>query len=128
MGIGSILCGVAFIIMIVAAKMVGEDPTAKGSLLWLVMTTWIVTMGELYLSPIGLSFVTKVAPERMVSMMMGVWLMSSFFGNYLAGYIGMFYTKMPKDAFFMLLCAIGIGIGIVFFLAEKPLKKTVGDA
>jgi hypothetical protein len=52
---------------------------------------------NLYLSPIGLSFVTKVAPAKMLSMMMGMWFLSSFFGNYLGGFIGeAFYEKMPK--------------------------------
>ncbi len=127
MGIGSVLCGAAFIIMILAAKVVGEG-AEKGSLLWLTLTTWLFTMGELYLSPIGLSLVTKVAPARMLSMMMGMWFLSSFFGNYLAGYIGTFYEKMPKDAFFLLLCGMGIVVGLFFFAAEKRLKKVIGDA
>ncbi len=128
MGVGCVLTGLAFVVMIFAAKWVGADPSAKGSVLWLVITTWIVTLGELYLSPIGLSFVTKVSPPRMISMMMGMWFLSSFLGNYLSGYIGMFYEKMPKETFFLLLSVIGFAIGGVFFLAEKPLKKVVGDA
>ncbi len=127
MGIGSMLCGVAFIIMILAAKVVGEG-AEKGSLMWLALTTWIFTMGELYLSPIGLSLVTKVAPAKMLSMMMGMWFLSSFFGNYLAGYIGTFYEKMPKDAFFMLLCVMGVVVGLFFFAAEKRLRRVIGDA
>jgi POT family proton-dependent oligopeptide transporter len=127
MGIGSMLCGIAFIIMILAAKVVGAGPD-KGSLLWLVITTWLFTMGELYLSPIGLSFVTKVAPAKMISMMMGVWLMASFFGNYLGGFIGSFYEKLPKDVFFLILCSMGVLVGVFFFAMEKRLKKVVGDA
>ncbi len=127
MGMGCILAGVAFIVMILAAKAVGEDPGAKGSLMWLAFTTWIFTMGELYLSPIGLSLVTKVAPAKMLSMMMGMWFLSSFFGNYLGGYIGSFYDVMPKDVFFLLLCVLGIVVGFFFFAAESRLKKVIGD-
>jgi POT family proton-dependent oligopeptide transporter len=127
MGIGSMLCGIAFIIMILAAKVVG-DGDEKGSLLWLAITTWIFTMGELYLSPIGLSLVSKVAPAKMLSMMMGMWFLSSFFGNYLAGYIGTFYEKMPKDAFFLMLCVMGVAVGVFFFAAEKRLRRVIGDA
>ncbi len=127
MGMGCFLTGAAFIIMILAAKVVGDGPV-KGSLMWLFFTTLMFTMGELYLSPIGLSFVTKVAPARMVSMMMGVWFLAVFIGNYLAGYIGSFYEKMPKDAFFLLLCVMGVGVGLLFFAAESRLKKVVGDA
>ena len=126
MGVGSILTGLAFIVMILAAKATGEG-LEKGSVLWLVITTWIFTMGELYFSPIGLSFYNKVAPASMASMMMGVWLFSSFIGNYLAGYVGSFYTRMPKDNFFLLLCCMGVAVGLLFFLAEGKLKKLVGD-
>lgn len=127
MGMGCILAGVAFIVMILAAKVVGVDPAVKGSLMWLVFTTWIFTMGELYLSPIGLSLVTKVAPAKMVSMMMGVWMLSSFFGNYLGGYLGSFYEVLPKDVFFLILCALGIIVGLFFFAAESRLKKVIGN-
>lgn len=123
MGVGCLLAGLAFIVMIVASKMVGEDE--KGSLMWLVGTTWLFTMGELYLSPIGLSLVTKVSPPRLVSMMMGFWFMSSFVGNYAAGYIGGFYELMSKDAFFMLLVVLGVASGLIFFAANKPLKKNL---
>ena len=126
MAIGSVLCGMAFVVMIIAAKFVGGG-AEKGSLMWLVLTIWIVTMGELYFSPIGLSFVTKVAPARMLSMMMGMSFLSSFLGNYLSGYIGTFYEKIPKDSFFMILCVMGISVGALFFAAESRLKKVVGD-
>ncbi|MDH4469022.1 MAG: peptide MFS transporter [Bacteriovoracaceae bacterium] len=126
MGIGCILCGVAFLTMMLAAHVVG-DGVEKGSLLWLAMTTWIFTMGELYLSPIGLSLVTKVAPARMVSMMMGVWFLSSFFGNYLSGYLGAFYTIWSKDVFFLVLTVLGITVGLLFFLADKKLSKVMGN-
>jgi len=70
MGIGCILCGMAYILMILAAKTApGAD---KASVMWLVGTVFVFTMGELYLSPIGLSMVTKVAPKPILSMMMGM--------------------------------------------------------
>jgi len=83
-------------------------------------------MGELYLSPIGLSLVTKVSPARMVSMMMGMWFLSSFVGNYASGYIGIFYSRMSQEAFFALLLALGVSAGLVFFAVNKPLKKALG--
>ncbi|MBC7386532.1 MAG: peptide MFS transporter [Cryobacterium sp.] len=125
MGIGCLLLGVAFVVMIGASKVVGANE--KGSLMWLVTTTWLFTMGELYLSPIGLSLVTKVAPARLVSMMMGMWFLSSFFGNYLSGFIGGYYELMSKDAFFTLLTALGVGAALIFFAANKPLKRSLGD-
>jgi POT family proton-dependent oligopeptide transporter len=105
----------------------GLGATARISFLWLVGCTLIYTLGELYLSPIGLSLVTKVAPARLVSMMMGMWFLSSFFGNYLSGYIGTYYEKMPKEAFFMLLTVLGVGAGAAIFALKSPLKKAIGD-
>lgn len=124
MGIGCVLCGAAYIIMIAAAHAIA--PGERGSLLWLVGTTWLFTMGELYLSPIGLSLVTKVAPLRMVSMMMGAWFLSSFFGNYVSGYVGSFYEVWSKDTFFGVLAVSGIITGCIFFLIHKPLSKVIG--
>ncbi len=124
MGIGCVLLGASFLIMVAASRVVGPDE--RGSLLWLVSTVFLLTIGELYLSPIGLSLVTKVAPARMVSMLMGMWFLSSFFGNYLAGFIGSFYSSMPKETFFFLLTGLGIGAGLIFFAANKPLRRAIG--
>ena len=75
----------------------------KSSVLWLVASTVVFTIGEIYLSPIGLSFVTQGgADARLASMMMGVWFLSSFFGNYMTGFLGTFYDRMPKQSFFTL--------------------------
>lgn len=123
MGIGCVLAGVAYITMMVAAQAVPGDE--KGSILWLTGTTFLFTMGELYLSPIGLSLVTKVAPKPIVSMMMGMWFLSSFFGNYMTGYLGTFYDTMSKYGFFSMLTVIGIATGCVFFILRKPLEKTI---
>ncbi len=125
MGIGCVLLGLSMVIMIAASRLVAPDQ--KGSLLWLVSTTWLLTMGELYLSPIGLSLVTKMSPPRMVSMMMGMWFLSSFFGNYLAGFIGGYYNVMTKEAFFTLLTALGIGSGLIFFAVNRPLSRGLGQ-
>ena len=121
MGIGCVLLGLSFVVMIAASKIIG--PHQRGSLLWLVSSSAILTIGELYLSPIGLSLVTKVSPARMVSMMMGMWFLSSFFGDYLSGFIGGFYGTMTKETFFALMTGLGIGAGLIFFAANQPLKK-----
>lgn len=124
MAIGCVLLGLGFIVMIAAANGLAT-PETKRSVLWLVGSTMIYTFGELYLSPIGLSFVTKVAPVRMVSMMMGVWYLANFIGNYMTGYLGTFYETMPKAQFFQLMTTIGIVAGIVLFVIGRPLDKIV---
>ena len=122
MAIGCFVVGGSFIVMVVGAKIVGSG---QGSVFWPIFCTFLLTVGELYLSPIGLSLVTKVSPVRIVSLMMGMWLLSSFFGNILSGYIGQLYTTMSPDAFFFLLMGLGIVAGIAIWLFNKPLKKAM---
>ena len=110
--------------MILAAILVPDAD--RGSVLWLVGTVFIFTIGELYLSPIGLSLVSKVSPKPIVSMMMGVWFLSSFFGNYMTGFLGTFYTKMPKEQFFLMMFLFGTVTGVTFLLIRKPLAKVIG--
>jgi POT family proton-dependent oligopeptide transporter len=123
MAMGCVMLGLGFVVMIVASA--GMAPDAKRSILWLVGSTLVYTVGELYLSPIGLSFVTKVSPIRIVSMMMGVWFLANFIGNYMTGYLGTFYEKMPHQQFFLLLLTIGVVAGIVLFVIGRPLQKIV---
>ncbi len=124
MGIGCVVLGLGFIVLIVGSA--GMTPDARLSVLWLVGSTIIFTIGELYLSPIGLSFVTQVAPARIVSMMMGVWYLSSFVGNYLTGYLGTFYETMPRQLFFVMLMAIAVLAGLLLFAMSKPLNRALG--
>ena len=122
MAIGCFILGASFVVMVIGAKMIGNG---KGSLFWPIFCTMLLTIGELYLSPIGLSLVTKVAPVRIVSLMMGMWFLSSFFGNILSGYIGQLYTTMSADAFFLLLMALGIAAGVAIWAFNKPLKDAM---
>ena len=123
MAIGCFLLGASFITMIIAAQ--GIAPDQRRNVLWLVGTTFVLTIGELYLSPIGLSLVTKVAPMRIVSMMMGVWFLSSFFGNYLSGFLGTFWEKMPRQVFFMMLTLLGFVAGTAMLLLSRPVNRIV---
>ena len=74
----------------------------KTSMWWLVAFYGIYTAGELYFSPIGLALVTKVAPRRIVSMMMGFWLLSYAVGSFVAGWLGSYWQKMSMSSFFLL--------------------------
>jgi POT family proton-dependent oligopeptide transporter len=62
----------------------------------------------------------------MVSMMMGVWYLSSFFGNYMSGYLGTFWEKMPRDAYFLVLTLLGLGAGVAMWAIGRPLNRIVG--
>ena len=82
----------------------------------------VITIGELYLSPIGLSLVSKVAPARMVSMLMGVWLATSFIGNFIAGWLGSFWSSMDKAMFFLMIAGIAALAGVVILAFDRPLR------
>ena len=125
MALGYFLAGASYMVMILAAHSTGTEE--RGGVAWLIGTVFILTIGELYLSPIGLSLVTKVAPARVVSMLMGVWFLSSFFGNYLAGFLGTFWESMPREAFFLMLVGLGIGGGLAIWLMGRPLEGVVAE-
>ncbi len=124
MAMGCVILGLGFVIMIVAAS--DMSPDARLSVLWLLGSTLVFTIGELYLSPVGLSFVTKVSPVRFVSMMMGVWYLSSFIGNYMTGYLGTYYETMPRQQFFLMLTVIGVVAGLLLFVMNRWLDRIVG--
>src|SRR5262249_44543293 len=85
MALGCFGCGLSYLVLALAAWYAGGG---KASWLWLFVYFVVITTGELYISPIGLSLVSKVAPVRYISMLMGAWLATSFVGNFLAGYLG----------------------------------------
>lgn len=127
MAIGSFLAGAAFLVLSLASRAITPEKSLS-NLNWLVLTTWIFTMGELYLSPIGLSLVTKVAPARFLSMMMGMWFLSSFIGNYLAGRLGTLYSSLSNESFFLLFAVLGGAVGLFFLFFNRKLDKIIGNA
>jgi POT family proton-dependent oligopeptide transporter len=109
--------------MVFAALHTSE--AAKAGWLWLFAYFVLVTIGELYLSPVGLSLVSKVAPARVLSLMMGVWLATSFVGNLMAGWLGSFWDGMQKPAFFAMIAAVAGIAGLAIVAVNKPLRKTL---
>jgi POT family proton-dependent oligopeptide transporter len=103
------------------------DAGHKASFGWLVGCGALLTLGEIYLSPVGLSLVTKIAPPRIVSMMMGMWFLSSFFGDYLSGYLATFAPRMASSTFFLLLAVISLVTGAAMVVLYLPLRKAIGD-
>jgi POT family proton-dependent oligopeptide transporter len=112
---------------LVKAFAVFHAGSGQASWLWVLGSISIITVGELYLSPIGLSLVTKVAPARILSMMMGVWLATSFTGGFLAGYLGSFWSRMEKPEFFLMIAAIAALAGVVIFACRWPLRGALRD-
>jgi len=83
-------------------------------------------IGELCLSPVGLSVVTKLAPVRIVGLMMGVWFLSNAFGNKLAGWAASFFSTMPLDELFGEVALILLVATLVMFALLKPIRRLMG--
>lgn len=130
-GFGLILLGLGFLMMVFASRMVVADleGTVRVSALWLVMTYFLHTIGELTLSPIGLSMTTKLAPKKFAGQMMGIWFIGAALGNLIAGlFAGNFdeenVLEMPN--LFMTVVFVSVGSGLLFVVFSKPVKKWMG--
>jgi proton-dependent oligopeptide transporter, POT family len=128
MAIGCFGAALANLVLVAAAAVTGAQGNASVSWLWLAGYFVIITLGELYLSPIGLSLVTKVAPARYLSMTMGVWLATNFAGNFIAGWLGSFWSSMDKRDFFLMLAAIAAAAAVVIILCNRPLRHALKDS
>ncbi len=128
MAIGCFLNAASWLVMLGAVQVTGDGPGhGQASWLWLFAFFFIITVGELYLSPTSLSLVTKVAPLRVLSLMMGVWLATSFFGNLLAGYLGTWWSSMAKSDFFVMLATVSAAAGAIIALLNWPLRNVLRD-
>ncbi len=94
---------------------------------WLVVTYFLFTCGELALSPVGLSSMTKLAPENRVSQMMGIWFVASALGNLFAGLVAGQLEVLPPSALFQTVAFIVGGGGLVALLVSPAVKKLMGD-
>ena len=126
--IGLILLGLGFGFLAYGSMSIPYGAqTASVSIFWLVFAYLFHTLGELCVSPVGLSYVSKLAPVRLVGLMFGFWLLSSFFANLIGGFTGSYINVISEQAglsgFFLIFTLIPIGAGIVMFLLNSFLKK-----
>ncbi|MFZ0125627.1 MAG: peptide MFS transporter [Xanthobacteraceae bacterium] len=128
MAIGCFGVALANLVLVAAAAVAGAQANGAVSWLWLAGYFVIITVGELYLSPTGLSLVTKVAPVRYLSMTMGVWLATSFLGNFIAGWLGSFWTGMDKRDFFLMLAAIAAAAAVVILMCNGLLRRALKES
>jgi len=128
-GLALVLVGVGFLVMMWAAQLVVASG-GKVAPTWLLLTYLLHTFGELCLSPVGLSNVTKLSPKRYVGQMMGTWFLGAAVGNALAGLIGGHVGSgdaAEMHAQFLQMCFIAGGVGLVLILGSPWLKKLAGD-
>ncbi len=130
MSLGMILLGIGFLFMLFASTGVvasgkgdAEVVSQKAALIWLVMTYFFHTIGELCLSPVGLSVVTKLAPVKLASMLMGVWMLSTFVANIVGGFIASVVESLGAGTIFASIALFVIGLGLLMLLLAKKLSK-----
>ncbi|MBO0952398.1 peptide MFS transporter [Fibrella forsythiae] len=124
---GLVLLGLAYFIMVVAAKIALTG--VRTSALYLTFTYLFFTLGELFLSPVGLSAFSKLAPKRYASQLMGIWFVGTSLGNLIAGlFAGGFDEKNVSQmpALFQSVAYFGVGAGLLMLLFTRPLKRWMG--
>ncbi len=128
---GLVLLGIGFFVMYFATKIAASGNLAAPT--WLIFTYMFHTFGELSLSPVGLSLITKLAPKKFSGQMMGIWFLATSLGNLLAGLIAGKASGGNVDALadmpnqYMIIVATTIGAGVLLLLISKPMKKLMGD-
>ena len=123
-----IISGLSALVMVIAVISVPSIYTHKTGSIWLFLTYGVFTVSEICLSPIGLSFVSKLAPPRLTALMMGGWFLSTSLGGKVAGVMASFWDKMPdKKVFFGIVTIAAILGGLLIFSRKKTLDKIVKD-
>lgn len=126
MAIGIIIMGLGFVFMVFAAREFASN--GSSSMVWLVLAYLFHTTGELCLSPVALSFITKLAPVKYASLMMGVYFAASGLGNKVAGVIGEQSENFGELQIFSGITIFTVIIGLLFILILKPLKRLTHGA
>jgi POT family proton-dependent oligopeptide transporter len=125
-GLGLALTSLSTVVMIAAASAV-DDTVTKGSAAWLFGTYGVITLGELCLSPMGLSLVSKLSPKRLTSFLMGGWFLSTAMGNKLSGFLGEKYSEWSHTKFFVVNMAL-TGVAAVAIFALLPwLRRQMSE-
>jgi POT family proton-dependent oligopeptide transporter len=128
LGIGNIIIGVGFLCMVGAALQLQQPGVTQSSLHWIVSAYLFHTIGELCISPVSLSFVTKLAPERIGSSIMGIYFAVVGLGNYFAAWLGKQSAHMGDLSVFQLIFWTSVTIGCLFILCSKRLSQLSHNA
>lgn len=124
MGLGMVLLGVGFLFMVGAVMERGgdvADQSIKASIWWLIATYFFHTVGELCLSPVGLSMVSRLSPPALTSMLMGVWFLAPFVAQIAGGYIAKYVEELGALMVFSLIAGFVIMAGLILIMLAKKL-------
>jgi POT family proton-dependent oligopeptide transporter len=128
MGVGTIITGFGFLLLAKAAMDAAAIPGGKSSIYLMLGAYMLHVVGELSISPVALSFITKLAPAKYVSLMMGAYFMVTGLGNKLAGMLGEVAQKAGEFAVFMGVFIFCVLFGLVLIIFVKKLKKLAHGA
>ena len=123
-----ILLGLGFAALAYGASSIPQGATvAAVSMIWLILAYFFHTMGELFISPVGLSYVSKLVPGRMIAIMFGIWYLAIAIGNKIAGTMGGMIdeitSKYSMSTFFLIFTFIPVGLGVIIILLTPMMKK-----
>jgi POT family proton-dependent oligopeptide transporter len=113
--------GLGYLVLLIAAMKLG--PGVKMGMVWLIMAYFLFTMGELCLSPVGLSMVTKLSPAKFVSILMGIWFLANASANKIAGFYSGFISTWPLTKFFLWLMVAPLAASVVLWLLKGKINK-----
>ena len=133
-GLGMFVAAIGYLVMIAASRGQASPAALAGTVspdpvvpTWLMSTYLILTFAELLLSPMGISFVTKVAPPRLKGLMMGLWFASTAIGNYLSSIPGLLWERVPLWANWAILMALCVIAGVIMFAMMKKINAATAE-
>jgi POT family proton-dependent oligopeptide transporter len=122
--LGCLMVALSYLVMAGAALSAAGD---EASWRWLAAYFIALTLGEIYFAPIALSLVSKAARARLVATMMGLWLAAGYAGGLLSGWLGGFWSAIPKTSFFLMLAGLAALASVIVFSLNRPLRNVLGD-
>ncbi|WP_225035416.1 peptide MFS transporter [Winogradskyella sp. SM1960] len=125
---GLALVGIGFVVLSIGSNSIPQGAaTASVSMIWLIMAYFFHTMGELCLSPVGLSYVSKLSPKRLAGLLFGLWFTASAIANFIAGMTGSYIDQISQaysmSTFFLIIAAIPIFAAVILLILNPKLKK-----
>ena len=124
--IGLFFVGLSFVLLLVPAFRLQASPGIRVSPFWLVGCYFIQELGELSISPVGLSVFTKLSPAKIVGLMLGVWFLADSVGNKVAGLAAGFISSAPMSQLFGVIGGVCLAASVIAFLIIKPVRGLMG--
>lgn len=125
MALGCLFVSIGYLILCVASATAG--PGVRVSWLWTLAYLFALTLGELYLSPTSWSLFSKLAPRGSASLAMGVWFLALFAGSYLAGFIGMWWERVPRGGFWLMIATVAAVGAVGLLLLRRVLDRLISN-